>query len=164
MHELYLTGRINARVEGERDDRFHKRLCPALGPPAPPAPRIRAPVWFSAHANDHLLRYNLVRGLAAGASSRPIACDDTCPERRSLSPFNLHDQAITVDDIQRNLPPARLYQQAIRTERDSVIADSGALIAYSGTKTGRSPKDKRVVKHPESAKNVRTTRFSCTRC
>ena len=31
---------------------------------------------------------------------------------------------------------------------------SGALIAYSGTKTGRSPKDKRVVKHPDSAEHV----------
>ena len=66
----------------------------------------------------------------------------------------LLDQGITVEDIQRNLPPARLYEQAIRTERDTVIADSGALIAYSGTKTGRSPKDKRVVKHPDSAEHV----------
>ena len=71
-----------------------------------------------------------------------------------MSQFNLLDQGITVEDIQRNLPPARLYEQAIRTERDTVIADSGALIAYSGTKTGRSPKDKRVVKHPDSAEHV----------
>ena len=71
-----------------------------------------------------------------------------------MSQFNLLDQGITVEDIQRNLPPARLYQQAIRTDRDTVISDSGALIAYSGTKTGRSPKDKRVVKHPDSAEHV----------
>lgn len=61
---------------------------------------------------------------------------------------------ITVHDIQRNLAPATLYQEAIRRETDTVIAATGALIAYSGAKTGRSPKDKRIVRHPDSENDV----------
>jgi len=71
-----------------------------------------------------------------------------------MARFSLEAHGIGVEDIKRNLAPAELYQEAIRRERDSVIADSGALIAYSGDKTGRSPKDKRVVKHPDSENDV----------
>ena len=34
------------------------------------------------------------------------------------------------------------------------ISDVGALLVYSGEKTGRSPKDKRVVRHPDSENNI----------
>ncbi|MEX0678231.1 MAG: phosphoenolpyruvate carboxykinase (ATP) [Pirellulales bacterium] len=61
---------------------------------------------------------------------------------------------ITVRDIQRNLAPATLYQEAIRREADTAIAATGALIAYSGAKTGRSPKDKHIVRHPDSENEV----------
>jgi phosphoenolpyruvate carboxykinase (ATP) len=71
-----------------------------------------------------------------------------------MSGFNLHSHGLTVDDVRRNLPPAELYAEAIREEPDCAIADTGALIAYSGTKTGRSPKDKRVVKSPASEADV----------
>ena len=60
--------------------------------------------------------------------------------------FNLKDHGITVGEIHRNLPPSALYEHAIRYEKDASIAESGALVAYSGVKTGRSPKDKRIVK------------------
>ena len=62
--------------------------------------------------------------------------------------FDLASHGITVDDIRRNLAPAHLYAEAIREERDCAIADTGALIAYSGAKTGRSPKDKRDRRAP----------------
>src|SRR6516225_8023066 len=68
--------------------------------------------------------------------------------------FNLQDYDITAAEIHRNLPPGALYEHAIRYEKDASIADNGALVAYSGTKTGRSPKDKRVVKNPASEKDV----------
>jgi phosphoenolpyruvate carboxykinase (ATP) len=70
------------------------------------------------------------------------------------SSFNLRDYDITVADIHRNLPPSALYEHAIKYEKDASIAENGALVAYSGVKTGRSPKDKRVVKHPDSEANV----------
>jgi phosphoenolpyruvate carboxykinase (ATP) len=71
-----------------------------------------------------------------------------------MSTFDLSKHGLTVHDVRRNLPPAKLYAEALREEADCVIADSGALIAYSGAKTGRSPKDKRVVKNPASEKEV----------
>ena len=64
--------------------------------------------------------------------------------------FSLIEHEITVKDVRRNLPPAVLYEEAIRREPASRVAANGALVAYSGEKTGRSPKDKRVVRRPGS--------------
>ncbi len=61
---------------------------------------------------------------------------------------------ITVDRVLRNPSPAVLYEEAMRREPGSALSDRGALIAYSGEKTGRSPKDKRVVEHPDSSDEV----------
>jgi len=47
--------------------------------------------------------------------------------------------------VLRNPPVAVLYEHALRNERGSSIVSSGALLALSGSKTGRSPKDKRIV-------------------
>src|SRR6516225_11130053 len=68
--------------------------------------------------------------------------------------FDLKDHGITVAEIHHNLPPSALYEHAIRYEKDASIAEKGALVAYSGVKTGRSPKDKRVVKNPASEKDI----------
>jgi phosphoenolpyruvate carboxykinase (ATP) len=46
--------------------------------------------------------------------------------------------------IKRNAPVAQLYEDAIRNE-GAIISSTGALINFSGKKTGRSPKDKRIV-------------------
>ncbi len=71
-----------------------------------------------------------------------------------MIPFHLEEHGITVEDIRRNLPPSKLYEEAIRFDVKTRIADSGALVAYSGAKTGRSPKDKRIVRRPESEHEV----------
>jgi phosphoenolpyruvate carboxykinase (ATP) len=68
--------------------------------------------------------------------------------------FDLQAQGITVSDIGRNLSPAQLYEEAIRYDRRTSIAENGALVAYSGDKTGRSPKDKRIVKQSPSDAHV----------
>src|SRR5437762_7790524 len=68
--------------------------------------------------------------------------------------FHLRDYGLTVEEIHHNLPPSLLYEHAIRYEKDASIADNGALVAYSGVKTGRSPKDKRIVKDPKSDGDV----------
>jgi phosphoenolpyruvate carboxykinase (ATP) len=68
--------------------------------------------------------------------------------------FNLEEHGITVTEVCRNLPLGALYEHAICHEKDASIVDNGALAAYSGVKTGRSPKDKRVVKHPNSEAEV----------
>ena len=64
--------------------------------------------------------------------------------------FTLSQHGLAVTEVHRNLPPSALYEHAIRHEKDASIAENGALVAYSGVKTGRSPKDKRVVEHPAS--------------
>jgi phosphoenolpyruvate carboxykinase (ATP) len=71
-----------------------------------------------------------------------------------MARFHLEGHGITVEDVRRNLPPSRLYEEAIRHDADSRIAESGALVAYSGAKTGRSPKDKRFVRHPETEQEI----------
>jgi phosphoenolpyruvate carboxykinase (ATP) len=39
-------------------------------------------------------------------------------------------------------------------ETGTAVASSGALTAYSGKKTGRSPLDKRIVKEPTSENDI----------
>lgn len=68
--------------------------------------------------------------------------------------FDLGDYELTNSEVHRNLPPSELYEHAIRYEKDSSIAENGALVAYSGEKTGRSPKDKRIVKDAATEKDV----------
>jgi phosphoenolpyruvate carboxykinase (ATP) len=71
-----------------------------------------------------------------------------------MNAFNLKEHALTVEEVYRNLPPSALYEHAILYEKDAHIAENGALVAYSGVKTGRSPKDKRVVKQSPSEGDV----------
>ncbi len=68
--------------------------------------------------------------------------------------FTLDKQGISVSEIHRNASPAFLYEAALRFEKGSTISSTGALIAYSGKKTGRSPTDKRVVDEPEVREDV----------
>lgn len=68
--------------------------------------------------------------------------------------FDLKEYEIDVERILRNPSPATLYQEALKREVKTAISDRGALIAYSGDKTGRSPKDKRVVRDPESEQDI----------
>ena len=71
-----------------------------------------------------------------------------------MAPFSLEEHGITVKKIHRNLAPCRLYEEAILNEPGTRIAASGALVAYSGAKTGRSPKDKRIVKTEPSSPDI----------
>jgi ATP-dependent phosphoenolpyruvate carboxykinase len=47
-----------------------------------------------------------------------------------------------------------LYEDALVYETGTAMTSTGALTAYSGAKTGRSPLDKRVVKEESSEKDV----------
>lgn len=69
-------------------------------------------------------------------------------------PFNLKEYQINTSEIYRNCSVPELYEIALRLEKGTAISDVGALLVYSGEKTGRSPKDKRVVKAPESEQNI----------
>jgi phosphoenolpyruvate carboxykinase (ATP) len=77
------------------------------------------------------------------------------PEQETqLQTFSLDHDRLPTAKVYRNLPPGSLYEHAIHFDPDTSIAANGALVAYSGVKTGRSPKDKRVVKHPDSDQHV----------
>ncbi|MEM1304286.1 MAG: phosphoenolpyruvate carboxykinase (ATP), partial [Planctomycetota bacterium] len=60
---------------------------------------------------------------------------------------------ITVENVRRNLPPATLYEHAVLFDQAKITA-SGAIATDSAAKTGRSPKDKRVVDEPGSRGDV----------
>lgn len=68
--------------------------------------------------------------------------------------FSLAQYDITVKDIVRNAAPALLYEHGLRNEPGTAISASGALIAMSGEKTGRSPSDKRIVDEDSSRADV----------
>ncbi len=68
--------------------------------------------------------------------------------------FTLEKFGIHVQTIHRNLAPSELYERAIRGERGSSIVSNGALAVDSGRKTGRSPKDKRIVDNSDSSGDI----------
>jgi phosphoenolpyruvate carboxykinase (ATP) len=45
--------------------------------------------------------------------------------------FDLRDHELRVAELHHNLPPSRLYEHAIRYEKDASIAENGAPVAYS---------------------------------
>lgn len=71
---------------------------------------------------------------------------------------SLADERIFAKTIYHNPSPAFLYDMALQHEHypgnPCAIASSGALIAYSGAKTGRSPKDKRIVKEASTEEDI----------
>lgn len=78
-------------------------------------------------------------------------------ERRKASKMDsslLNRYGLQPKSLMRNASSAELYEEALRTEANAFVTDKGALVAYSGIKTGRSPKDKRIVFNHESAKNI----------
>jgi phosphoenolpyruvate carboxykinase (ATP) len=71
-----------------------------------------------------------------------------------MNTLELKQYGITEPAILTNLSTAALYEEAIRYDRGTCISSTGALVAYSGSKTGRSPKDKRIVKQKPSEDDV----------
>lgn len=67
--------------------------------------------------------------------------------------LDLSRNGLKVSHVVRNATTALLYEFAI-LEREAVIASSGALVTRSGEKTGRSPKDKRIVESPATYEDI----------
>ena len=70
------------------------------------------------------------------------------------TPFSLDAHGIHVAQVLRNASPPLLYEMALRHERGTAITASGALVALSGAKTGRSPLDKRIVDEPTTTGDI----------
>ena len=73
---------------------------------------------------------------------------------RELFEMLSHETGLDTSRVFRNSSVAVLYEDALRYEEGTIIASSGALATFSGSKTGRSPKDKRIVDEPGSAGDV----------
>ena len=67
--------------------------------------------------------------------------------------LDLSSFGITVEQVIRNASTARLYEFAI-IDHDAVISYTGALATRSGDKTGRCPKDKRIVESPDTTGDI----------
>ena len=67
---------------------------------------------------------------------------DLVERRTVLESFGLSD----LGTVHENLPPARLVETSIR-RREGMISGSGALVARTGKRTGRSPKDRFIVEN-----------------
>jgi phosphoenolpyruvate carboxykinase (ATP) len=67
--------------------------------------------------------------------------------------IDLLKYGILAKGVYRNLPPARLYEDGVKFD-GGIITSSGAIASQSHAKTGRSPKDKRIVDTAISQKDV----------
>ncbi|KIZ05455.1 phosphoenolpyruvate carboxykinase (ATP) [Monoraphidium neglectum] len=68
--------------------------------------------------------------------------------------FQMAHLGLNPKKVFRNLPVARLYELALKHEPGTIITSTGALATVSGAKTGRSPRDKRVVREQGTEKEV----------
>lgn len=71
-----------------------------------------------------------------------------------MKAIDLSHLGIEVPSLVRNPAASRLYMDAIRYEPSTSLSAFGALIAYSGEKTGRSPSDKRITENEASRNKV----------
>ena len=65
----------------------------------------------------------------------------------------LHDYGVSHTQINFNLGVEELYAEAL-SRGEGMLASNEALVVSTGKFTGRSPKDKFIVRHAESEKNV----------
>ncbi|HEX7196985.1 MAG TPA: phosphoenolpyruvate carboxykinase (ATP), partial [Candidatus Limnocylindria bacterium] len=70
-----------------------------------------------------------------------------------MATTHLRRTSLPLDATYRNLSTAELYEHAIRNGEGTISAH-GSLVVRTGKHTGRSPKDKFVVREPSSAKKV----------
>jgi phosphoenolpyruvate carboxykinase (ATP) len=70
-----------------------------------------------------------------------------------VSRHGLERQGLTARNAYWNLPPARLYEEAVR-RGEAAIAGEGPLVASTGKHTGRSPNDKFTVREPSSERDI----------
>ncbi|MFD2035363.1 phosphoenolpyruvate carboxykinase (ATP) [Belliella marina] len=71
------------------------------------------------------------------------------PANKSLSGLGIRTNA----SVMWNLTPAELVEQAL-FNKEAVLTDNGALMADTGAFTGRSPKDRFIVKDSNTAESV----------
>jgi len=89
-----------------------------------------------------------------GEKSAFPAKDNTIEQVRGGFLRAMSDAGLKPTVVYHNLTPAELYEKALQWEPGSHLVSSGALATLSGAKTGRCPKDKRVVREPDSQDDI----------
>ncbi|MDF2703766.1 MAG: Phosphoenolpyruvate carboxykinase, partial [Rubrobacteraceae bacterium] len=74
---------------------------------------------------------------------------DTTVRKRFLERLGLSD----LRSVRENLSPARLVEESVRRE-EATLSDSGALVALTGERTGRSPADRFIVENAATRDKV----------
>ena len=74
---------------------------------------------------------------------------DVAVRKRTLERFGLSH----IGAVHENLPPARLAEAAVR-RREGMLTESGALVAKTGKRTGRSPKDRFIIENDATRDTV----------
>merc|ERR1719321_2402659 len=97
-----------------------------------------------------------VRELLGGHACGPATSDveKANAQSRSNQFAGAEDVKLHAVEIVRNAAAPVYYEVALKNEKGSSITSTGALAVRSGAKTGRSPKDKRVVAEETSEANV----------
>ncbi len=67
--------------------------------------------------------------------------------------IGLEAHGIHADLVAWNLAPPSLYEHAA-SRREALIADGGAMVVHTGHHTGRSPRDKFIVREPSSEGHI----------
>lgn len=101
----------------------------------------------------------------AAAANPPISLGSKSPHDQCATFHNIQSDAgfdVEKINVKRNASVAQLYEDAVMYEH-AVISASGALINFSGKKTGRSPKDKRIVYEDSSKDDVWVSFFAYCR-
>ncbi|KAG9620500.1 ATP-utilizing phosphoenolpyruvate carboxykinase, partial [Aureobasidium melanogenum] len=125
--------------------------------PAPPLQQdyIRQQIAKQQKGNFHSSSLKMVSNSVNKTALHPGGVE---PQREHTEiEEELHEKAHIDYDrvaIVANPAVAALYEDALVYETGSAITSSGALSAYSGAKTGRSPSDKRIVREPSSEKEI----------
>nr|Q9XFA2.1 RecName: Full=Phosphoenolpyruvate carboxykinase (ATP) 2 [Urochloa panicoides]AAD24485.1 phosphoenolpyruvate carboxykinase 2 [Urochloa panicoides] len=97
---------------------------------------------------------NLVKGdpeATKGAPPVPIKHQQPSAAAATIA---ASDSSLKFTHVLYNLSPAELYEQAFGQKKSSFITSTGALATLSGAKTGRSPRDKRVVKDETTSQEL----------
>ena len=81
-----------------------------------------------------------------------MAIDQTAAPRGGAVGLDAHG-IVPEGTVWWNLPPAALYEHALAAG-DGALAEGGPLVVSTGAHTGRSPKDKFVVREPGSEDRI----------
>ena len=107
----------------------------------------------------------MVERMSDSPDRRPdLRISDTDRDRAAEVLREAHAEGrISIDELDERLTSvynAKTFADLVPVTRDlpaaqdATIAENGALVAYSGEKTGRSPKDKRIVYEETSKDNI----------